>query len=51
MHGHNHHDEPEGGIDYDAKTEFFNKRMNEFIEHQHDSEEIRGQSNHMLHEM
>ena len=37
------------GVDFEAKTEFFQARMHEFIEHQHDSEDIRQQSAHMLH--
>ena len=50
-HGHTHKEDAEGGVDFEAKTEFFQARMHEFIEHQHDSEDIRQQSAHMLHEM
>ena len=42
MHGQSH--AHEGEVDFDAKTEFFHKRMYEFIEHQHDSEDIRHHS-------
>ena len=42
MHGHNHHhDDEHGEPDFEAKTEFFNKRLHEFVEQQHEAEEIR----------